>query len=188
MLPPLGQGRARWRHGSITATQAAPAPLPAAGQAPRRSPCPRALLGKCRLSPCPPPAPAPAAPPAAQVTAGAGHPPPDAAAAAFCPCQALHCSTRICGATWAQACWRAVHRPRPRGSRHGERLLVQWAPAFSIHVLMNHLTKMQPNSRRICSEQCGFVEGTAVLRFPRQDPSSAAKLLRASQEPARPGR
>lgn len=50
---------------------------------------------------------------------------------------------------------------------------------------MNHLTKMQPNSRRICSEQCGFVEGTAALRFPRQDPSSAAKLLCASQEPER---
>lgn len=53
----------------------------------------------------------------------------------------------------------------------GEWLLVQWAPAFSIHVLMNHLTKMQPDSGWICSEQCGFVEGTTVLCFPRQDPA-----------------
>lgn len=100
-------------------------------------------------------------------------------------CQALRCSAHICGITWVQPSWRAVRRLRPRGSRRGERLLVQWAPAFSIHVLMNHLTKMQPNSRRICSEQCGFVEGTAALCFPRQDPSSAAKLLCASQEPER---
>lgn len=54
----------------------------------------------------------------------------------------------------------------------GEWLLVQWAPAFSIHVLMNHLTKMQPDSGWICSEQCGFVEGTTALCFPRQDPAA----------------
>lgn len=51
-------------------------------------------------------------------------------------------------------------------------LLLQWAPAFSIHVLMNHLTKMQPDSGWICSEQCGFVEGTTALCFPRQDPAA----------------
>lgn len=47
---------------------------------------------------------------------------------------------------------------------------------------------MQPNSRRICSEQCGFVEGTAALCFPRQDPSSAAKLLRRPGTRAGQGR
>lgn len=102
-------------------------------------------------------------------------------------CQTLRCSARVCGVTWVQPTRRAARRLWPRGSRRREWLLVQWAPAFSIHVLMNHLTKMQPNSRRICSEQCGFVEGMAALRFPRQDPNGAAKLLCASQEPARRG-
>lgn len=44
--------------------------------------------------------------------------------------------------------------------------------SLSIHVLMNHLTKMQPDSVWICSEQCGFVEGMTVLCFPRQDPAA----------------
>lgn len=90
--------------------------------------------------------------------------------------------------------WRRAH-PESRSRalpavqcRRGGRLLVQWAPAVSIHVLMNHLTKMQPNSRRICSEQCGFVEGTAALCFPRQDPSSAAKLLSGPETRAGRGR
>lgn len=180
MLPPSGQCRARWQHSST----AAPAPSPAAGQAPQHSPQPGPAPELCLASAGSVPA---RGQQRAQATTGTGHP-PDPAAAAFSACQALHRSTHIRSGTWAQPRWRAVHPPRPRGSRRGERLLVQWAPAFSIHVLMNHLTKMQPNSRRICSEQCGFVEGTAALRFPRQDPSSAAKLLRASQDPARPGR
>lgn len=112
------------------------------------------------------------------LTAGTGRPSPSGCLVPPGPPQ-LH----VCGRTWVQWSRKAAHQLRPRCSRRGEWLLVQWAPAFSIHVLMNHLTKMQPNSRRICSEQCGFVEGTAALRFPRQDPSSSAKLLCASQEP-----
>lgn len=89
------------------------------------------------------------------------HRPPLAPAATTSPvCQALHTTS--------------VTRVQPVPALRlpcGEWLLVQWAPAFSIHVLMNHLTKMQPDSGWICSEQCGFVEGTTALCFPRQDPA-----------------
>lgn len=87
------------------------------------------------------------------------HRPPLAPAATTCPvCQALR-ATSVTQVQPVPAPWLPC----------GEWLLVQWAPAFSIHVLMNHLTKMQPDSGWICSEQCGFVEGTTALRFPRQD-------------------
>lgn len=76
-------------------------------------------------------------------------------------CQALH-ATSVTRVRPLPALWLPC----------GEWLLVQWAPAFSIHVLMNHLTKMQPDSGWICSEQCGFVEGTTALCFPRQDPAA----------------
>lgn len=85
-------------------------------------------------------------------------------------CQALH-ATRVTRVQPVPAPWLPC----------GEWLLVQWAPAFSIHVLMNHLTKMQPDSGWICSEQCGFVEGTTALRFPRQDPAAQP----SSSTPAR---
>lgn len=192
-FPPVLPSWGRAGHtGSTAAPRPCRKPQRAAGQALGAAPPTQAgaaPLGKRPLRPCPPPAPAPAPLPAARLRHRRHglplSPQPSAAASSHVPAPSPLCARlrRNLGATELESGVRLW----PRGSRRGERLLVQWAPAFSIHVLMNHLTKMQPNSRRICSEQCGFVEGTAALRFPRQDPSSAAKLLRASQKPERRG-